>query len=144
VAEALALYFKAVGIDVVIESLDFSRIREQFRTKAIHCCIWPNITSWRLSEEWFRSSHTLKGNNHNFEDEFIEKNYQELSKTVDPQKRQALARSIGDHLFEAIPDIPLFWFFPEVAVDPKVVAEWTFPGIGAGRTTHFHLLKATR
>jgi len=144
VAEALALYFKAVGIDSTIESLEFSRIREQFRGKNIHCCIWPNTISWRLAEEWFRTSYYSKGNAHHFEDEFIEKNYLELSKTVDPQKRQSLARAIGDHLFEAIPDIPLFWFFNEVVVDPKVVGEWTYPGIGAGRTTHFHLLKAAR
>ncbi len=144
VAEAIALYFKAVGIDSTIESLEFSRIREQFRGKNIHCCLWPNIISWRLSEEWFRNSYSSKGASHLFETEFIDKNYLELSKTVDPQKRQALARAIGDHLFESFPDIPLFWFFNEVVADPKVVGEWTYPGIGAGRTTHFHLLKATR
>jgi ABC-type transport system substrate-binding protein len=144
VAEALALYFKAVGIDSSIESLEFSRVREQFRGKSIHCCLWPNIISWRLSEEWFRSSYYSKGNSHLFESELIDKNYLELSKTVDPQKRQALARAIGDHLFESFADIPLFWFFNEVMTNPKVVAEWTYPGIGAGRSTHFHLLKATR
>jgi ABC-type transport system substrate-binding protein len=144
VAEAIALYFKAVGIDSTIESLEFARIREQFRTKAIHCCLWPNITTWRPSEERFRANYYSKGNNHNFENEFIDKNYLDLAKSVAPQERQRLARAIADHLFEEYSDIPLFWFFNEVTVDPKVVAEWTRPGIGAGRTTHFHLLKATR
>jgi hypothetical protein len=32
----------------------------------------------------------------------------------------------------------------EVVVNPKVVAEWTYPGPGAGRTTHFYLLKAAQ
>ena len=32
----------------------------------------------------------------------------------------------------------------ETFFNPKVVAEWTFPGPGAGRSTHFHLLKATK
>jgi hypothetical protein len=30
----------------------------------------------------------------------------------------------------------------EVAVNPKVVVDWTYSGLGAGRSTHFHLLKA--
>jgi hypothetical protein len=29
-------------------------------------------------------------------------------------------------------------------VNPKVVAAWTWPGQGAGRTTHFHLIKAAQ
>jgi ABC-type transport system substrate-binding protein len=144
VAEAIALYFKAVGIDPTIESLDQPRIRALYQTKAIHCCIWPSLPSWRPAEEWFRIAFYSKGNNHHFENEFLEKTYVELAKTVVPQERQLQARAIGDHLFESIPDIPLFWFFNEVAADPKVVAEWTYPGIGAGRTTHFHLIKATR
>ena len=29
-------------------------------------------------------------------------------------------------------------------LNPKVVAGWTYPGPGAGRSTHFHLLKAAQ
>ncbi|HXH14036.1 MAG TPA: hypothetical protein VNP04_30250 [Alphaproteobacteria bacterium] len=67
-----------------------------------------------------------------------------MTKAVDHQARGHLARAIGDFLFEQFPDIPLFWLTSDVVADPKVVAEWTYPGLGAGRTTHFHLLKAVR
>jgi citrate lyase subunit beta/citryl-CoA lyase len=30
------------------------------------------------------------------------------------------------------------------SVIPELVAEWTYPGIGAGRSTHFHLVKAVK
>jgi hypothetical protein len=40
--------------------------------------------------------------------------------------------------------MPLIWFYNEVVVNPKVVAEWQYPGLGAGRSTHFHLLKAVK
>jgi hypothetical protein len=33
-------------------------------------------------------------------------------------------------------------FANEVMVNPKVVSEWLYPGTGAGRSTHFHMLKA--
>jgi hypothetical protein len=55
-----------------------------------------------------------------------------------------VAREIGDHLFEEFATIPLLSIFHEVAVNPKVVAEWTYPGPGAGRTTHCDLLKAVQ
>ena len=41
-------------------------------------------------------------------------------------------------------DIPLLWFYNEVMVNPKAVADWQYPGLGAGRSTHFHLLKAVK
>ena len=79
-----------------------------------------------------------------FEDEFLEKKYAELSSAVDPKDRERVAREIGDHLFEEFTTIPLLSIYSEVAVNPKVVADWTYPGPGAGRSTHFHLLKATK
>jgi peptide/nickel transport system substrate-binding protein len=144
VAEALGIYLKAVGVEPEIEVLDWARVREMFRKKEIHCCIWPNIISWRPSEEWVRTSYYSKATNHHFEDEFIDKHYLALAQTVKPEERQRLARAIGDHLFEEFADIPLFWFANEVVANPKVVADWTYPGIGAGRSTHFHLVKATK
>jgi hypothetical protein len=51
---------------------------------------------------------------------------------------------MGDHLFEVFADIPLILLFNEIVANPKVVSEWTYPGTGAGRSTHFHLLKATK
>ena len=142
VAEALGIYYKDVGIETEIEVLDWAKVREMFRKKTIQCCIWPNIISWRPSEEWIRTSYWSKSAGHNYENEFIDKTYNALTLAVDPKERQRLARSIGDHLFEEFADIPLFWFANEVVVNPKVVSEWVYPGLAAGRSTHFHLIKA--
>jgi peptide/nickel transport system substrate-binding protein len=144
VAEALGIYFKEVGIDATIETLDWAKVRDMFRNKAIHCCIWPNIISWRPVEDWIRVGYYSKGAGHNFEDEFVEKNYLALTQSVNPEERNRLARAIGDHLYEEFADIPVLWFYNEVVVNPKEVAGWTYPGIGGGRSTHFHLLKAAK
>ena len=144
VAEALQIYFKEVGIDATIDVLDWAKVRDMARSKSAHCCIWPNIISWRPSEEWIRGSYSGFGNGHNFVDEFIQKNYLAWTKAVDPAERQRLARAVGDHLFENFAEMPLFWFDNEVAVNPKVVADWQYPGLGGGRSTHFHLLKAVK
>jgi ABC-type transport system substrate-binding protein len=144
VADALGIYFTDVGIDVEMEVIDWARLRDMARNKNIQCCLWPNIISWRPSEEWIRGSYSSTGSGHNFEDEFLHKHYLALRDSVNPEERQRLARALGDHLFEEFADMPLIWFYNEVVVNPKVVADWHYPGIGAGRSTHFHLLKAVK
>ncbi len=142
IAETLALYFDAVGIKATIEDIDEGKLIGLWREKATHCCLWSNIIGLRPTEEWVRISYTSKGLVHHFEDEFIEKKYLALTQAIAPQERDRLAREIGDHLFEEFADIPMGVFANEVMVNPKVVAEWLYPGAGAGRTTHFHMLKA--
>ena len=144
VADAMGIYFNDVGIEAEIEVIDWARIRDMFRNKNIQCCIWPNIISWRPVEDWMRISYYSKGQGHNFEDEFIDKHYLALTQTANPEERQRLARAVGDHVYDEFADIPLIWFYNEVAVNPKVVAEWSYPGSGAGRSTHFHMLKAVK
>ena len=141
VAEALGIYYKDIGVESEIEVLDWAKVREMFRKKAIQCCIWPNIISWRPSEEWIRTSYYSKSPNHHYENEFVDKNYLALTQSVDPKERQRLARTIGDHLFEEFADIPLFWFANEVVANPKFVGTWVYPGLAAGRSTHFHLVR---
>ena len=144
VAEALGIYYKEIGVETEIEVLDWAKVREMFRKKVIQCCIWPNIISWRPSEEWIRTSYHSKSPNHHYENEFIDKQYDLLTKSVNPAERQKIARAIGDHLFEEFADIPLFWFANEVVANPKVIGEWVYPGLAAGRSTHFNLIKPAK
>jgi ABC-type transport system substrate-binding protein len=141
-AEAVAVYFQAVGIDAALETIDVAHLARLNRSKESTCCIWPNMVALRPTEEMIRVSHTSAANNHFFESEFLEKKYAELTKTLDAQARERVAREITDYLFEEFTSIPLITMFHEVAVNPKVVGGWTWPGQGAGRTTHFHLIKA--
>ena len=76
------------------------------------------------------------------ESAFLEQKYAALTKTLDPQARERVAREMTDYLFDEFTSIPLLTVFHEVAVNPKVVAGWTWPGQGAGRTTHFDRIKA--
>jgi len=144
VVEALSVYFDAVGIKSTIESLDEGKVASMWRNKETVGTIWSNIIGLRPTEEWIRTSYWSKGTVHHFEDPFIDERYLQLTQTVDPNERQRLAREIGDHLFEEFADMPLLLLYNEVVANPKVVAGWTYPGPGAGRTTHFHLLKAAK
>jgi peptide/nickel transport system substrate-binding protein len=144
VGEAVASYFNDVGIQSTLEPIDEAQVGNMRRGKELNCCLEPNIIGLRPTEEWVRTAHYSKTNGHFFENEFIDKKYLELTQLVDPKDRERVAREIGDHLFEEFTSIPLLSIHNEVAVNPKVVVEWTYPGPGAGRSTHFHLIKAAQ
>jgi hypothetical protein len=46
IADAVAIYWKNVGINAEVEMHDWAKIRTMFRKKTIHCCVWPNIIGW--------------------------------------------------------------------------------------------------
>jgi len=141
-AEVVATYLQAVGIQATIEDIDPVLLASRNRAKETICCLWPNMISLRPTEEMIRVAHTSGALAHLFESAFLEQKYAELTKTLDPQARERVAREMTDYLFDEFTSIPLLTVFHEVAVNPKVIAGWTWPGQGAGRTTHFHLIKA--
>ncbi|HEY5865899.1 MAG TPA: ABC transporter substrate-binding protein [Candidatus Tectomicrobia bacterium] len=141
-AEVVATYLQAVGIQATIENIDAVVLTSRNRAKETACCIWPNLVSLRPTEEMIRVVHTSGAPNHLFESAFLEQQYAALTKTLDPQARERVAREMTDYLFDEFTSIPLLTVFHEVAVNPKVVAGWTWPGQGAGRTTHFDRIKA--
>jgi ABC-type transport system substrate-binding protein len=147
VAEALSLYFHDIGLETEVQIGEWSRIRNMIREKDIHCCIYPNIISMRPVQEWIRVGHFSQQEGlgtSGIQDPFIDQKYLEMIQAADPAVRDRLAREVGDYLFAKVSDIPLFWLFNEVVANPKVVAAWTYPGTGGGRTTHFHLLRAAK
>lgn len=142
VCEALAIYFDAVGMQATLENLDEAKVLSMWRNKETTGTIWPNIIGLRPTEEWLRIANHSKGTVHHFEDEFLEQAYGKLTQAVDAAERESLTKAVGNHLFEAFADIPLLLLYNEVVVNPKIVGEWIYPGTGAGRSTHFHLLQA--
>jgi ABC-type transport system substrate-binding protein len=142
VMEAVQIYFREVGIQMDLENTEFARVNQQRRTKELHCCISPGGAELSTIEERIRQWNTSKGTIHSFEDDFNEEKHLALTKAVDPKERDRLAREIGDHLFDSFSSIPLYWISLEVVVNPKVVADWTFPGTAQGYWSHWALLKA--
>lgn len=144
VAEALSIYFGDIGIQAKIEDLDSATVSKMWRKKATSGYVWPNIIGFRPVEEWLRIANYSKGPIHHYENPFLDEKYLALRGTVDSKTRNQLAQTIGDYLYNEFADIPLAFLYNEMVANPKVVSEWTYPGTGAGRTTHFHTLKAAQ
>jgi peptide/nickel transport system substrate-binding protein len=144
IADALAIYYKNIGVEATASMHDWAQIRTVYRKKQSKGFMWPNIIGWRPADQGVRNFYFSKGNNHHYEDDFLEKTYSAVMKSNDAKERDGLMRQIGDHIQNEFVDIPLFWFRNEVFVNPKVVADWVYPGPAAGRSSHFEAVKLVK
>lgn len=144
VADALSIYFRNVGIEAEVQMHDWAKIRTAYRKKESRHFMWPNIIGWRPSDQGVRNFYYSRGNNHHYEDDFIEKTYAEVMKSTDAKKRSQLLQAIGDRIQSEYGDIPLFWFRNEVFANPRVVESWVYPGPAAGRSSHFEGIKLVK
>src|SRR5919205_1800241 len=141
IGQAMALDFQAIGLKPKLVETEFSRVRELYRTKSIHGALFATRHAARALEV-ARNVHKAKDSvGYWYEHPFIEERLQALSTVVDAAERTRLLREIGDHKFNEFAEIPLFWLFAEAAVNPKYVAEYTFPGVITGFFTHLEYVK---
>ncbi len=140
IGQAIALDFEAVGLKPKLVEIDFPRVRELYRTKAIHGAVWALRHALRALDT-SRIFHKNKDSVvYAYEHPFIEERLAALGKVVEPGERARLLREIGDHKFTEFADMPLFWLFAEAAVNPKYIAEYVFPGIITGFYTHLEYI----
>jgi peptide/nickel transport system substrate-binding protein len=141
IGQALALDWQAIGLKPKMVEVDFPRVREQYRTKAIHGAIWPLRHALRAMDAIRLFNKAKDSTVYAYEHPFIEERLETLSKTVDPGERSRLLREIGDHKFTEFAEIPMFWLFAEATVNPKYIAEYIFPGVITGYFTHLEYIK---
>jgi ABC-type transport system substrate-binding protein len=141
IGQALALDWQAVGLQPKLVEIDFPRVREQYRTKSIHGALWalrgsPNALN--IFRIFNKAQNSVV---YAYEHPFIEERLEALGKVVNPAERARLLREIGDHKFHEFAAIPMFWLRAEAGVNPKYIAEYTFPGSITGFFTHLEYIK---
>ncbi len=141
IGQAMALDFQAIGLKPKLVEMEFPRVRELYRTKSIHGALFPSRHAARALEV-ARNVHKAKDSvGYWYEHPFIEERLEALSTAVDSVERTRLLREIGDHKFNEFAEIPLFWLYAEAAVNPKYIAEYTFPGVITGYFSHLEYIK---
>lgn len=142
--EAIGNYWSQVGIDVVIEDLSASQVRERYRAREMQHRVWPNIIIYFPLEYGNLTgfTSTFGGSNH-YQDNYTNAKASEWRSETDFDRRDALAREWGNWAFDNYMTMPLFWFPHTVVVDPEVVASWIYPGSTVPRNGHMHAIKAT-
>jgi ABC-type transport system substrate-binding protein len=141
IGQAMALDWQAVGLKPKLVEIDFPRVREQYRTKSIHGALWPlrgtpnALSNIRI---FYKARNSVV---YAYEHPFIEERLEALDKAVLPQDRARLLREISDHKFHEFASIPMFWLLADASVNPKVIAEYVFPGSITGFFTHLEYVK---
>jgi hypothetical protein len=141
IGQAIALDFQAVGLKPKLVEIDFPRVREQYRTKTIHGALWPGRNALRALETARILNKAKDSVVYAYEHPYIEERLEALNKVVDRGERARLLREIGDHKFNEFAAMPLFFLYADAAVNPKYVAEYTFPGVITGFFTHLEYIK---
>ena len=141
IGQAMALDFQAVGLKPKLVELEFPRVRELYRTKSIHGGLFPTRHAAQALEVARNVHKSRDATGFWYEHPFIDGNLDALSTTVDLAERTRLLREIGEHKFNEFAEIPLFWLYAEMVVNPKYIAEYTFPGVITGFFTHLEYVK---
>jgi ABC-type transport system substrate-binding protein len=141
IGQAMALDFQAIGLKPKLVETEFTRVRELYRTKSIHGALFPTRHAGQALDV-ARNVHKAKDSgSYWYEHPVIEERLEALTTVVDKAERTRLLREIGDHKFNEFAEIPLFWLDAEAVVNPKYIAEYTFPGIITGYFTHLEYVK---
>ena len=143
--EMVYQYLTQVGFQAEIVELDYARVRALGRERKLYMINPGRNAPPRPTEVAFRAFYTNPGGGlQGWEDDWTATHVEELINTIDSEKRDRIARKIQNYLFEQYVDIPLFDGFTQVAINPKYVAGWQFPGVTSAGYGHWHLIRAAR
>ncbi len=142
-AEALTGYLKAVGIGVDLLNIDQAEVSRVVSQRLYSNHIALTATGANLWSGFSLLNSSLRGPvRFHFADPTIDTMLRQIQGAIDDQKRDALWRTLGDTAFGLHMNVNLFWLPVEVAVNPKVVSGWAFPGTITGSYTHIWYIKA--
>lgn len=141
--EAIQIQLREVGIEIEMEETDWiANVRPRLRDRKASGYLWPLPPSKKAVESQIAGFNAGKNITHMFETDEIYKMWEALLQMSDPKEMDAQLRKIGNYKFENFENIPLFDVGIEVIVDPKIVADWAFPGWDGGDIGHTWLISA--
>ena len=143
--EAVQTQLLEVGIELELEQADVvANIDPTQRERKANWYLRPGPPSKKAVEAQIALFNGGQSVVHSFEDDTIYAMWQELLQITDSAQREAQLRKIGNYKFENFEIIPLFDVFIEVLVDPKIVADWAFPGWDGGDIGHVWRITACK
>ena len=145
VIEAVANYWRAIGVNVTLQPIDTAQYAAANRKQEYSNQI--NIVGTSAAEFIGTQAYSTRfgppgGGPKNDAD--INRIYNLIRSEPSTEKQETLWRQLGDTMFTKQTCIPLFWLPAEAVVNPKFVADYTFPGSISGTWTHPEYIKAAK
>lgn len=143
-AEAVASYWRQVGINVQLQTMEvpeINRIGRAFGFNNHLAMAATGSNQWSGQSIW-GSTVTHLGNG--FESPKIDAVLRQIATETDSNKQETLWRQLGDTAFDEFQYVNLFWLPTEAVGNPKIVGEWMYPGGITGSWTHVVNIRAAR
>ncbi len=143
-AEAAAAAWRAIGVDVTLQVMDSAalvalRNQQKFESQIE---VVGTASDLYTGTQIYAS---MSGNRtRGIEDPEVYSRLEAPYSTLDDKKAEPGWRALGEAIFTRHSDIPLFWLPVEVVVNPKIVADYVFPGSLSDVWTHIENVKAAR
>jgi ABC-type transport system substrate-binding protein len=133
VMQAIANYWRDIGVDVIEQSVDSAEYRTKQREMRWDNHVVPIATSGaQLVTVHVYGSSLIPVLYIGLQDPDAEALMREALNTNTPQDRDDLLRTLGDMYYNLHQDIPLFYLPNEVVADPDVVADFIYSGMVSG------------
>ncbi len=140
IGQAMALDFEAIGLKPVLANIEASEIRSQRRAREIHNTI-SGSAGYSYTVYHLETLFCTCGSVHSFADPFIDAKIEELNVTIDKTQRTTIMREIGDFCYDNICTLPMFDIAPDIALNPKYIESYVFPGFISGFYTHLEYIE---
>jgi peptide/nickel transport system substrate-binding protein len=142
VAEAVASYWDAIGIETEIQTIEAARHTSLRRSRQTVGQAWVQQAVWRPIWNRVQVFNSTDGAFYGFESEFIEDRWGRYKEADDVETGIRLIQDIVEHLMDEYAHFPLMWVIPDFMVNPRVVAE--YETIGLSGPSNVEYIKATR
>ena len=141
IQEAIAGYWRAVGVKVDLEVRDTNDMSRQ-RSLLVFDHHWGLVgtNADNFAALHYHSMNPTRGNK--LEDFEIQKLVQDVSSTLDLAKQEEIWKKMGELIYQRAQTVPLFWLPAEAVYNPKIVAGWVWPGSISGTWTHVEYIRA--
>ena len=123
VVEAMATSFKAIGLRPKLVTMELATQNTRQRAADFKNTV---TTSRQSMQPLFQAIFYYQSKNiyHWFEDAHLDERLAKFSQSLDKNERQGIIREVGDYIYKEFATLPVLFLNAEVAVDPRVVAEY--------------------
>jgi len=143
VAEAVASFWRTIGVNVELPQVDPTEFTNQTRQFKLTNYVAISATN---NSQWGGVSNygCTCGNRGGAEDKAVNETVKAVANTLDEKGWPDLWTKAGNAEFEAALTVPLLWIPVEAVVNPHIVGDWVYPGSFSGSWSHVQNIKAAR
>ncbi|MBM3925876.1 MAG: ABC transporter substrate-binding protein [SAR202 cluster bacterium] len=142
ISESISNQWKAIGLKPTIKEVEFAEVRDKYRKREMKGAAWAQSGGRILVIDYLKIyNKTANSVAHVYEDAYIDERLTRLDSVIDKSERSKLLKEIGEHKFAQFAEIPMYWLFTEVAVNPKVIGNYSFTGTVTGIYSHLEFIE---